>query len=144
MISVWNEYSISIYQCLVLCLCCTPWWLRGKLQKNYMHIVLQVLLLQLLHKSWPDYFTIPYIQASVAAFGTSTINIEILNIKAGTIKIKKPLAYTKTLQMALHTDETITYAAEYTIAVNIIFSIVMPTVCIIIHTSLYLSRASIA
>ena len=42
------------------------------------------------------------------------------------------------------TDETITYAAEYTIAVNIIFSIVMPTVCIIIHTSLYLSRVSIA
>lgn len=34
MISVWNEYSISIYQCLVLCLRCTPWWLRGKLQKK--------------------------------------------------------------------------------------------------------------
>ena len=42
------------------------------------------------------------------------------------------------------TDEIITYAAEYTIAVNIIFNIVMPTVCIIIQTSLYLSRPSMA
>ena len=30
------------------------------------------------------------------------MNIQILNIKTGTIKIKKQLAYTKTLQMALH------------------------------------------
>ena len=32
------------------------------------------------------------------------MNIQILNIKTGTIKIKKQLAYTKTLQMALHTN----------------------------------------
>ena len=31
------------------------------------------------------------------------MNIQILNIKTGTIKIKKQLTYTKTLQMALHT-----------------------------------------
>ena len=30
------------------------------------------------------------------------MNIQILNIKTGTIKIKKQLTYTKTLQMALH------------------------------------------
>ena len=33
---------------------------------------------------------------------TIKINIQILNIKTGTIKIKKQLACTKTLQMALH------------------------------------------
>ena len=30
------------------------------------------------------------------------MNIQILNIKTGTIKVRKQLAYTKTLQMALH------------------------------------------
>ena len=33
------------------------------------------------------------------------MNIQILNIKTGTIKIKKQLTYTKTLQMALHTNQ---------------------------------------
>ena len=31
------------------------------------------------------------------------MNIQILNTKTGTVKIKKQLAYAKTLQMALHT-----------------------------------------
>ena len=33
---------------------------------------------------------------------TIKMNTQILKIKTGTIKIKKKLAYTKTLQMALH------------------------------------------
>ena len=33
---------------------------------------------------------------------TIKINIQILNMKTGTININKQLAYTKTLQMALH------------------------------------------
>ena len=36
---------------------------------------------------------------------TIKINIQILNIKIGTIKIKKQLTYTKTLQMVLHSKQ---------------------------------------
>ena len=37
--------------------------------------------------------------------GTIKMNIQILNEKTGTIKIKKQLSYTKTLQTALHTPK---------------------------------------
>ena len=36
---------------------------------------------------------------------TIKINTQILNIKSGTIKLKSQLTYTKTLQMALNTDD---------------------------------------
>ena len=37
------------------------------------------------------------------------MNIQILNIKTGTIRINKQLTYTKTLQMALHIPSMVTY-----------------------------------
>ena len=36
---------------------------------------------------------------------TIKINIQILNIKFGNIKIKRQMTYTKTLQMALNTHD---------------------------------------
>ena len=41
------------------------------------------------------------------------MNIQILNIKTGTIKIKKQLTYTKTLQMALHSIGLFVDACNY-------------------------------
>ena len=47
---------------------------------------------------------------------TIKMNIQILNIKTGTIKIKKQLTYTKTLQMALH--NYVTFCADAYVAVK--------------------------